>query len=199
LHCPGRHFSIKELEGGQNDMADAYLGEIRIFAGNFAPNGWALCNGALLPIAQNTALFSILGTQYGGNGQTNFALPNLSGSAAMSQGSGQGLTARAVGESVGTQSVTLDTNEMPAHNHVPNAVTSVAADTSPANDFWAVAPAEGKPPHHVTPNLYTSTVNAPMSPVALSVTGGSQPHNNMQPYLAMNFIICMNGEYPQRP
>jgi microcystin-dependent protein len=178
-------------------MSDAYLGEIRIFAGNFAPAGWAFCIGQLLPIAQNTALFAVIGTQYGGNGTTNFALPNLSGAAPMHQGDGAGLTSRSVGELVGTQSVTLTMSEMPVHSHVPQAYANAGSSDDPTNRVWAEAPGVGRP-RPVQPAWYSTTPNVQMSPNALSVTGGSQPHNNMQPSLALNFIICLNGIFPSR-
>jgi microcystin-dependent protein len=178
-------------------MADAFLGEIRIFSGNFAPNGWAFCNGQLLPIAQNTALFSILGTQFGGNGQTTFALPNLSGAAPMHHGVGSGLTPYTVGEQVGVDSVTLNTSQIPSHTHVAQAYAIPGSSTDPTNHYWAESPAQGRPHPQQAP-LYSTNVNVTMSPSSLSVAGGSQPHNNMQPYLAMNFIICMNGIFPTR-
>lgn len=177
-------------------MADAFIGEIRIFSGNFAPKDWAFCNGSLLPIAQNTALYSILGTQYGGDGRTNFALPNLMGRAPMNQGSGAGLTPHRVGEAVGSATVTLSELQIPAHSHVPQAIDSVGALTVPNNNYWAQAPAAGRPPKQKA--LYTSAPNVQMAHTALSASGANQPHNNMQPYLAMNFIICLNGYYPSR-
>lgn len=178
-------------------MSDAFLGEIRIFAGNFAPVDWAFCNGQLLPISQYTALFSILGTRFGGNGQTNFALPNLGGAAPMGQGTGNGLTPRDVGELVGTQTVTLATTDIPSHSHTPMAVADgTSTSTSPANAYWAEGPAVGRGGVH--PNLYNPTPNVQMSPYALGVAGNNMPHNNMQPYLSTNFIICLNGIFPPR-
>lgn len=179
-------------------MADAYIGEIRVFAGNFAPKGWALCNGQLMSIAQNTALFSILGVQYGGDGKTTFALPNLMGSAPMGQGSGQGLTPRTVGQKVGSSTVTLIEPEIPAHTHVPQAINDAANTPTPTNNYWSQPPLEGPPGLEVQSPVYNPTPNTPMSPVALNVAGGSQPHNNMQPFLAMNYIICLQGEFPSR-
>ncbi|MVP00983.1 phage tail protein [Paenibacillus lutrae] len=177
-------------------MADAYIGEIRIFAGNFAPKGWALCNGQLMSITQNTALFSILGVQYGGDGKTTFALPNLIGAAPMHQGSGQGLTPRNMGQKAGSPTVTLLTTEIPSHTHIPQAINSAGAVGDPTQNFWA----QGEPPDEFSPNpnLYDPTPNVPMSPVALNVSGGSQPHNNMQPFIAQTFIICLQGEFPSR-
>lgn len=177
-------------------MAEAYIGEIRIFAGNFAPKGWALCNGQLLPIAQNTALFSILGVQYGGDGKTNFALPNLMGCAAMNQGAGQGLTPRTVGSKVGSPTVTLISKEIPPHTHMPQAIDAMGSKSDPTGNFWAQAPKAS--PIAPQTKMFDPAPNVQMSPMALSVTGGSQPHNNMQPFIAQNFIICLQGEFPSR-
>ncbi|ARU60749.1 phage tail protein [Tumebacillus avium] len=177
-------------------MADAYIGEIRIFAGNFAPKGWALCNGQLMSIAQNTALFSILGVQYGGDGKTTFALPNLMGGAVMNQGSGQGLTPRNMGSKVGTSTETLLITEIPAHTHVPQAVDAAGTEKDATNNIWSQSQKQGVPPKST--NLYNPTPDIQMSPVALNITGGSQPHNNMQPFIAQNFIICLQGEFPSR-
>ncbi|USG65063.1 tail fiber protein [Brevibacillus ruminantium] len=177
-------------------MADAYLGEIRIFAGNFAPKGWALCDGQLLHIQQYTALYSIINTQYGGDGKTTFALPNLMGSATMHQGQGQGLTPRTVGSKVGSSTVTLTSTQIPAHTHIPQAVIGEGNSSDPTGRNWATPPQPD--PFSDAPNLYDPTPNVQMSPVALNVTGGSQPHNNLQPFIAQNFIICLDGEYPSK-
>ncbi|MGO0060368.1 phage tail protein [Brevibacillus fluminis] len=177
-------------------MADAYIGEIRIFAGNFAPKGWALCNGQLLQIQQNIALFSILGVQYGGDGKNTFALPNLMGAAAMHQGAGQGLTPRAMGSKVGSPTVTLLTNQIPAHTHVPQAINAAGDANAPGGNYWAQGPEPD--PFSPAPNLFDPVVNVQMSPVAVNVSGGSMPHNNMQPFIAQNFIICLQGEFPSR-
>jgi len=170
---------------------DQFVGEIRLFAGNFAPKDWAFCNGQLLPISQNTALFSILGTMYGGDGKTTFALPNLQGTAPMGQGQGPGLTNRVQGSKVGTSTVTLLTNQIPAHTHTPNASTAIANLPDPTNNVWGSELPSGQKP-------YAATANTPMNPLALSVTGGTQPHNNTQPYLALNFIIALYGIFPPR-
>ena len=178
-------------------MAEAYLGEIRIFAGNFAPKNWALCNGQLLPIASNSALYSILGTQYGGDGKTTFALPNLMGSAPMHHGSGPGLTPRRIGERIGSGTVALTESQMPQHTHIPQAINAVGSTDNPEGGFWAQA--RKNTPTSPQPKLYEPISNVQMSPAALSATGGSQPHNNMQPFIAQNFIICIaGGEYPSR-
>ncbi|WP_274653898.1 phage tail protein [Paenibacillus humicola] len=167
---------------------DPYVGEIRLFAGNFPPKDWAFCDGSLLPIAQNTALFSILGVTYGGDGKTTFALPNLNGSAAMHQGAGPGLTPRTLGESVGEPNVTLLQTEMPAHTHVPQNQTTSSA-TSPEGAVWANVAGRAAP-------LYGTAPKTAMNVQAVGPAGGSMPHNNMQPYLGMNFIISLYGVYP---
>lgn len=178
-------------------MADPYTGEIRLFAGSFAPKDWAFCNGQIMNIAQNTTLYSIIGNRYGGDGQRTFALPNLGGTAPMGQGTGPGLTHRDVGEPVGNASVTLLSTEMPAHIHIPTAVTNVGNSESPANNYWGELSPAGRPP--VARPLYDAASNVPMSPQAIGVTGGSGPHNNMQPYLVLNYIICLSGIFPPRP
>ena len=169
---------------------DPYLGEIRIFAGNFAPRGWALCNGQILSIAQNTALFSLLGTMYGGNGQTTFALPDLRGRVPLHFGQGPGLTPRTEGEVSGSATVTLTTGEMPSHNHGANGNQAPGNSPSPAGRYWAMSSRRDTP--------YASSTNVPMQPQALDITGNGQPHDNMQPYLTLNFIIALQGIYPPR-
>ena len=172
-------------------MADQFVAEIRIFAGNFAPLGWAICDGQLLPISQNTALFSLLGTLYGGNGTSNFALPNLQGNFPMHQGNGAGLTPRSVGETGGSQSVTLLQTEMPMHSHVAQAAPAPGAPqlANPTNAFWAPSSAR---PYAVGPP------NVAMHPLALSAAGGSLPHNNMSPFQTLTFIIALQGIFPPR-
>lgn len=176
-------------------MTDPFLAEIRIFAGSYAPSGWALCNGQLMSISQNTALFSLLGTTYGGDGRVTFGLPDLTGSAPMQQGQGPGLSQRYLGEIGGEPTVTLLSTEMPAHTHLANANTGSGGTTSPANAIWAEA-AIGRQ----TDNIYATTApNVMMNPMTTQVTGGSQPHNNMPPYLCLNYIIALSGIFPQRP
>lgn len=175
-------------------MSDPFVGEIRIFAGNFAPYGWAFCNGQLMPIRQYSALFSLLGVTYGGDGKTTFALPNLQGSAPMSPGQGPGLTNRDLGENGGSPTVTLLTNEMPMHNHIPMADGNEdSAQVSVATgNVWGTG-GRGS-------SLYTTdSGRVAMSPMALGAAGGSMPHNNMQPYLAVSFIIALQGVFPTRP
>lgn len=173
-------------------MSDPFVAEIRIFAGNFAPTGWATCDGQILPISQNTALFSLLGTTYGGNGQSTFALPNLQGSAPMHAGQGPGLTERFLGEQSGEQAVTLLVSEMPAHQHGAQA-TSGSNQDSPKANAWSTIGTTRTPPA-----LYSDKQNAQMSPLALAISGGGLPHNNMSPYLCLTFIIALQGIFPPR-
>ncbi|MGZ5199359.1 MAG: phage tail protein [Telluria sp.] len=179
-------------------MSDAYLGEIRIFAGNYEPKGWAFCNGQLLPIQRSTALFSLLGVQYGGNGTTNFALPNLQASVPIGVGAGPGLTERYMGESGGSATVTLLPTEMPAHTHTPMGYAVNGSTSAPQGNNWAQWSEVSR--QGVTPiDLFNPTPDTKMSPLALGANGSSQAHNNMQPFLALNFIICLDGVFPQRP
>ena len=170
-------------------MADAFLGEIRVFAGNFAPKGWAFCNGQLLPISQNTALFSLLGTLYGGDGRSNFALPNLQAAFPMHQGQGPGLSPRTAGETGGQATVTLLETQMPTHTHGLKA--SVSPITGSASASVARAPASG-----AVYRIPGST--KAMAAETLAATGAGAPHENRQPYLALSFIIAMQGIYPPR-
>jgi microcystin-dependent protein len=174
---------------------DPFIGEIHIFAGNFAPKGWALCNGQLLAISTNTALFSLIGTFYGGDGKTTFALPNLQAAAPISQGQGPGLTSRVLGETGGVAQVKLVQSEMPVHTHTVSASTDASTGSDPSNAVWAVGgQTRGGVP------LYNANANPPaqMNPTAISEVGGDQPHNNMPPSLALTFIIALQGIYPPR-
>jgi microcystin-dependent protein len=173
-------------------MADPFVAEIRIFPFNFAPKGWAFCDGQLLPISQNTALFSLLGTTYGGDGKSTFALPDLQGSAPMQPGQGQGLSLRDLGEQGGTESVTLLVSEIPSHTHSWNANAAPALLNAPDNGR-AIARSSGGTAYKVI------NPDSQMAPQALSPTGGSLPHNNMQPYLTLNFCIALQGVFPARP
>jgi len=176
-------------------MADPFVAEIRIFGFNFAPTGWAFCNGQLLPLSQNTALFSLLGTTYGGNGKSNFALPNLQGSAPMHPGQGPGLSLHDLGEQSGTESVTLLQSEMPAHIH------TISASTAAADEEGSKNPAGGIPGAQQGSNqLYTALSSnvVATAPQALAPAGGDQPHNNMMPYLTLNFCIALQGVFPPR-
>jgi microcystin-dependent protein len=174
-------------------MSDQFVAEIRIFPFNFPPTGWAFCNGQLMPISQNTALFSLLGTTYGGDGKSTFALPDLQGSAPMQPGQGQGLSLRDLGETSGTESVTLLVSEMPLHTHT---LMAAGGDPSESNDGTNNVIARSR-----NGNAYTTTLN-PLTQMALQSlppAGGSLPHNNMQPYLTLNFCIALQGIFPQRP
>jgi microcystin-dependent protein len=174
-------------------VSDPFLAEIRIFAGNFAPTGWAFCDGQLLAISQNTALFSLLGTTYGGDGRTTFALPNLAGSAPLQPGQGPGLSPRALGETGGSASVTLINSEMPAHTHAAKATGAVGDQISPAGMVPAI------PGISRGATAYTTAAgNTNLSPFALDTVGTDQPHNNMPPYLTLTFIIALQGIYPAR-
>jgi microcystin-dependent protein len=170
---------------------DPFIAEIRIFPFTFAPRGWAFCNGQLLSISQNTALFSLLGTTYGGDGRTTFALPDLRGSAPMHQGQGPGLPNHDLGERGGSTTVTLSQNQMPMHAHAWMGSNQTAEDRTPANEF--VARATGG-------TLYTTKSDGvtPLASGAVTSIGGSQPHNNLQPYLTFNFCIALQGIFPPR-
>ena len=173
---------------------DPYLAEIRSFGGNFAPRGWMFCNGALLSIAQNTALFSLIGTIYGGDGQTTFGLPNLNSRVPVGTGQGPGLSNIDLGEMAGTETVTLLSTQIPQHNH---AATAPAAGTSnTAAPSASVAPGPASLGAGVSNSFGAATGN--LAPPTLGVTGGSQPHNNLQPFLGLNYIICVEGIYPSR-
>lgn len=171
--------------------AEPYIGEVSMFAGSFAPKGWALCDGSVLSISQYSALFSILGATYGGDGRTTFGLPDLRGRAPMHAGRGPGLTPRTLGEMGGSESVALTQNQMPPHNHTANASSADATEVSPQNNVWAVSD-ERK-------NLYANAPDTTMNPNAIGVSGGGQPHGNMPPYGVVNYIIALEGIFPSRP
>ena len=175
-------------------MSEPYVAEIRIFAGNFAPASWAFCNGQLLPISQNSALFSLIGTTYGGDGENTTALPNLQGRAPMNFGTGPGLTTRRIGERGGTEQVTLTQSQMPAHTH-PLRVSSDETEFDGTPNPGGNVPGElegGKEFYAPGNNLVD------LHPDAIEPVGGGLPHNNMQPYLALNFIIALTGVFPSR-
>jgi len=173
-------------------MADYYIGEIRVVAFNFAPVGWAQCDGQLLPISQNTALFSLLGTQYGGNGTSNFALPDFQGRIAVGQGQGPGLSPYVPGQEGGTESVTLTTAEMPVHTHSPQAYQYAGDSTTASGDTFAQPNINER-----FQNLYQNQ-GPNVSAGALSTVGGSQPHENRQPFEVNMVIIALTGIYPSR-
>jgi len=172
-------------------VADPFVAEIRIFPFNFAPKGWAWCDGQLLPLSQNTALFSLLGTTYGGNGKSNFALPDLQGRAPMHPGQGPGLSLHDLGETGGSETVTLLESEIPAHSHTMRAATQDNADVTQISATASFAPATGGTP-------YQNTADTSLAPEALTPAGGDQPHNNMQPYLTFNYCIALQGVFPPR-
>lgn len=176
-------------------MSEPFFAEIRIFAGNFAPRSWAFCDGQLLPIAQNTALFSVIGTTYGGDGRTTTALPDLQGRAPMHPGRGPGLTSRRLGEKLGTDRVSLNELQIPSHTHALRGDSSSAKTDTPNNEAALARPrgASGTAFHsNASENL------AEMSYETVATTGGGQAHANLQPYLALNFIIALLGIYPSR-
>jgi microcystin-dependent protein len=172
-------------------MADPFVAEIRIFPFNFAPKGWAFCNGQLLPLSQNTALFSLVGTTYGGDGKSTFALPDLQGSAPMHPGQGPGLSLHDLGETGGSETVSLLQSEMPAHTHTLRANTLDTADFNTPGPTTSFAQSSGA-------DVYQPATNATLAPQVLPVQGGSFPHNNMMPYLTLSFNIALQGVFPPR-
>ncbi len=186
-------------------MATSLLGQIVPFAGNFAPKGWLLCQGQLLPISQYTALFSLLGTNYGGNGTTTFALPNLQGVAAISDGQGPGRTARTIGETGGSETAALTTNTMPVHTHAFAGTLTVNVSNNAAN---AATPASALLAPVAAETIYATAPDGTtvMNPGSISVSlqvapagGGGQSFSTQMPYLAVNYCICIEGIFPQRP
>ncbi|HDS1144964.1 MULTISPECIES: phage tail protein [Stenotrophomonas] len=177
-------------------MSDPFTGEIQMFGFNFAPNNWAMCQGQLIPIQQNTALFSLLGVTFGGNGSSNFQLPDFSGNAACGQGNGPGLTPRVMGELFGLDTVTLLSPHMPAHSHgarIYNQPNKAHRSGVPAANDALVTPEK------VSILAPTTTANSVFPPNTVGMTGGTAPHPNQQPYLTVNFCICLYGNFPQRP
>lgn len=172
-------------------MSTPYIGEIRMFGGNFAIRGWALCHGQLLAISQNDALFALIGTTYGGDGQTTFAVPDLRGRVPLHMGQGPGLSNRTIGEKAGSETVTLTTNNLPVHTHVPQVRSGAGDMGAPAtNATWASSAGGVK--------VYTASGTPPASALASSIgsIGGNQPHENRMPFQAVNFIIALEGIFP---
>jgi microcystin-dependent protein len=173
-------------------MSEPFLGEIRVLGFQFTPRGWAGCDGQLLSIAQNSALFSLLGTTYGGDGRTTFALPDLRGRTPIHQGQGQGLSPYSMGQNGGSESHTLTANEMPQHSHALAATNAGGNQQSPQGTFIATDAAGN------TAGFSSSAPTVAMHPASITATGGSQPHNNLQPYLTVNFCIALQGIFPSR-
>jgi microcystin-dependent protein len=173
-------------------MAEPFVGEIRMFGFNFPPQGWAMCNGQLLPISQNQALFSLIGTFYGGNGTTNFALPNLQSCVAIHQGQGSGLSPYVLGQSGGAENVTLTPAQMPTHTHLVQCYTGGGNQATPSGNVPAVESTG------TSLDYSNANPNDTMSPAMLETQGGSQPHPNIQPYLCLNFCIALQGVFPSR-
>jgi microcystin-dependent protein len=177
--------------------SDAFLGEIRMFPFGFAPTGWAVCAGQLLPLSQNTALFSVIGTIYGGNGTSNFALPDLQGIAPMHAGQGTGLSERSIGEYLGEPSVTLTTKQLPAHDHAAIAYEDLATTADPTDSYYMQGNYDDGMGHAGGVQLYiTSAPDTKLAAAALLSVGSSSPHNNMMPSLAVNFCIAVQGIFP---
>lgn len=174
-------------------MADQFVAEIRIFGFNFAPTGWAQCNGQLLPISQNTALFSLLGTVYGGNGQSNFALPNLQGAVPIAAGQGPGLSLYGLGEAGGSAAITLLESEMPSHPHTITAATTPLGTVAVPSTTVSYARASSGNPYGTTGTATT------MATATLAPSGGGLPHDNLQPYCVLNYCIALQGIFPARP
>jgi microcystin-dependent protein len=172
-------------------MSSPYVGEIRMFAGNFAPNGWMLCEGQLLPISENETLFNLIGTSYGGDGQSTFALPNLQSRVPVHVGTGGGATYQ-LGEQGGVESVTLTTNQIPIHSHVATCTDAAGNQATPAGGRWAASSDTAVNPYA------TAAPDSSFNAQAISSTGGSQPHDNMLPFLCVNFIISLFGIFPSQ-
>ena len=175
-------------------MSDPFVAEIRIFPFNFAPRGWAFCDGQILPISQNTALFSLLGTTYGGDGKSNFALPNLQGCAPMHPGQGPGPSLHDLGETGGSDTVTLLESEIPSHTHTLRAFSGRGTNEKAPSSLLTLAESQGN-------FVYDATTSPPVTPMSVQMiapAGGDHPHNNLMPYLTLNFCIALQGVYPPR-
>ncbi|HVW95544.1 MAG TPA: tail fiber protein [Mucilaginibacter sp.] len=185
-------------------MDSAFVAQISVFGFNFAPKGWAFCDGQLLPLSQNTALFSLLGTNYGGDGKSTFGLPDLQGRAAIGQGQGAGLSEYFIGQTAGSSTSTMINTEIPAHSHTVRVYTGSgtagATGTASSSASLGTGPSTGSGPHAITTKLYaTDVASHPVSlPLALTSGGSSSPRSNMQPYITLNFCIAMQGVFPPR-
>jgi len=179
-------------------MAEAYLGEIRMVGWNFAANGWALCNGQLMSISQNAALFSLLGTYYGGDGVQTFALPNLQSRVPIHQGTGPGLSPYTIGQASGSENVTLLPPQMPQHNHLVGVSNLTGTVADPTNALLAQGNAGTVRAPAIVSGYVSTAATGTLAPTAISMAGGSQPHGNIQPYLCINFIIALAGIFPSR-
>lgn len=169
-------------------MSDMYVGEIRMFTGNYAPVGWAMCNGQLLSISQNEALYTLIGTTYGGDGQNTFALPDLRGRLPIHMSSSY-----PIGAMAGTESVTLLSTQMPAHTHIPNASSFVGTSANPSNAVWSASSAT-----NVSPYANPAVPDTTMNPRNIGTAGGNQPHDNMMPFLTVSYIIALQGIFPSQ-
>lgn len=180
-------------------MSQSYIGQIMLFAGDFAPKNFAFCDGSQLSIQQYTALYSLIGTLYGGDGRTSFNLPDLRGRAPVQQGQGAGLSAYSLGQQAGAENVTLALAQIPSHTHFANGFASVGSSASPAGNQWAEGPTSGggNKPTPSPSQFTTGAANATMASNAILPTGGGQAHPNVQPVMGMNYIICIQGIFPQ--
>ena len=184
-------------------MSNPFLGEVRIFAGNFAPRGWAFCGGQLMPIAQNDALYALIGTTFGGDGQVTFGLPDLRGRSVIGQGTGPGLSSYVVGQMSGTETVTLTTNQLPSHNHALNAYNLDATSATPGPGLALANPLDAISGQSSLFYLNTDVINPPPNTPVLAAdtimpSGGNQPHDNQAPSLVLNYIIALEGVFPSR-
>lgn len=179
-------------------MSEPFLGQITVFPYNFAPYGWMDCVGQILPISQYSALFSLLGTAYGGNGTSNFGLPNLQAVVPVGQGQAAGGSNYVMGETGGTSAVTITSSTLPAHSHTMSAVAARGTTSTPSGMLFA-EPTAGSPPHVSSVQIYNTTAPAtPLSPASIAPAGGSQPHNNLQPFLGLRYCIAIQGQFPVR-
>lgn len=180
-------------------MSEPFLGEIRMVGWNFAANGWALCNGQLMSVSQNSALFALLGTTYGGDGVSTFALPNLQGRVPIHQGTGPGLSPYTMGQAAGNENVTLLVNQMPQHNHMVAVNNQAGSVADPTNALLAQGNSGSGRDSVAVSNYTSAAATGTLAPTSISAAGGNQPHANIQPFLCVNFIIALQGIFPSRP